>query len=343
MKKNLKKTLIIFSILFFVGIGCVFFAHEQYQTELPQEGLLFTKTTDEKAEPPSQPEKGEEKKIEPEKTPSVPVASPNVLLSATQLEQGDTLIVTVDNVASEEKITGKFDGQTFDLFPYGNTEKWMGIVGIDAKKAPGNYKVLITTSDGENIQKTIKVLKRKFAITEITLTPELEAKGYTPSNIAENIATKDGVLINEVLQGYTPVVYFSKDFAYPLRTLKDVGNYGNVRKEGDIVIQHLGVDLDASLSTPVYASNDGVVAFAKELIVFGKTIIVDHGFGIYSLYLHLDEFKVSEEDRVVRGETIGLSGSTGWSLGPHLHFSIKVKGASVDPLKFIKTIRENIK
>jgi murein DD-endopeptidase MepM/ murein hydrolase activator NlpD len=85
-----------------------------------------------------------------------------------------------------------------------------------------------------------------------------------------------------------------------------------------------------------------LVRFAKELDIYGKTLIIDHGLGIFSLYLHLNQFKVLQEEQVKRGDTIALSGSTGYSITPHLHFSIKVKGVSVDPLRFIEITRKEI-
>lgn len=265
-----------------------------------------------------------------------------VLVSNNQLEQGDTLVVIIENLSPEEQITGEFDRQLFDFFPIGTDGKQIGIVGIDAGKTPGDYSLSVSIPNEENTIKTITVKKRDFPITELALTEELEEKGYTPSNIVENISTNEGVLIWQVLEKYTSESYFDKPFLYPLDSIINVGAFGNIRKKGDVTLRHLGVDLDAAVGTPVYAVNDGVVSFVKELTVYGKMIIIDHGLGIYSLYLHLNEFKVAKGDKVTRGEAIGLSGSTGYSLGPHLHFSIKVKGANIDPLRFINTLKENL-
>jgi len=267
-------------------------------------------------------------------------ASFRVLLSGTELEQGDTLIITAENVPEGDKITGEFISKSFDFFPVEQEGKWMALLGIDAKRAPGEYSLSVFLSGESEIEEVITVKKRDFYVTKIVITPELEEKGFTSSNISENIATKDGVIIYEVLGKYSPTAYFNQKFIYPLNEIINVGAFGNIRKDGDITIQHLGVDLDAVEGTSVYAINDGKVAFAEELTVYGNTIIIDHGLGIYSLYLHLSEFKVSEGEMLERGELIGLSGNTGWSVGPHLHLSIKVNGASVDPLKFIKAVAD---
>ncbi len=263
-----------------------------------------------------------------------------VLLSVTELEQGDTLIITAENVSEEEKITGKFNNKSFDFFPTESEGKWIALLGIDAKKTPRGYSLSIFLSGESKIEETITVKKKDFYITKIVITPELEEKGLTSSNISKTIATKDGVIIYEVLGKYNPIAYFNQKFIYPLGEIIDVGAFGNIRKDGDVTIQHLGVDLDVIVGTPIYAINNGKVALVQELTVYGNTIIIDHGLGIYSLYLHLSQFKVSEGKMIERGELIGLVGNTGWSLGPHLHLSIKVNGASVDPLKFIKAVDE---
>lgn len=263
-----------------------------------------------------------------------------VLFSATELEQGDTLVITAENVSGEEKITGEFNNKSFDFFSVEQEGKRIALLGIDAKKAPGEYSLLVFLSGELEVEETIKVKKKDFYITKIVITPELEEKDLTSSNISETIATKDGVIIYEVLGKYSPIAYFNQKFIYPLKEIIDVGAFGNIRKDGDITIQHLGVDLDAVEGTSVYAINDGKVALVQGLTVYGNTIIIDHGLGIYSLYLHLSEFKVSEGEMIERGQSIGLVGNTGWSLGPHLHLSIKVNGASVDPLKFIKAVAD---
>jgi murein DD-endopeptidase MepM/ murein hydrolase activator NlpD len=102
-------------------------------------------------------------------------------------------------------------------------------------------------------------------------------------------------------------------------------------------MQHFGVDLAAKKDTEVFAINDGRVVLAENLSNYGKTIIIDHGLGIFSLYLHLDNFDVSVDQLVKNGQKIGLSGDTGASTGPHLHFSIRNSGSRVDPLLFIQT------
>lgn len=98
---------------------------------------------------------------------------------------------------------------------------------------------------------------------------------------------------------------------------------------------HEGIDIRAPIGTPVYASGDGVVTFAGYKHGLGKTIIVDHGFGVTTVYGHNSQLLVSEGEKVKRGMNISAVGSTGRSTGPHLHYQVVVDGVPVDPMRYI--------
>jgi len=101
--------------------------------------------------------------------------------------------------------------------------------------------------------------------------------------------------------------------------------------------QHTGVDLRAEAGTSVLASNDGVVVLVDELFFSGKSVILDHGWGLYSMYFHLSETLVKEGDLVRTGAMLGRVGSTGRSTGPHLHWGVIINGARVDPFSLLRT------
>lgn len=98
---------------------------------------------------------------------------------------------------------------------------------------------------------------------------------------------------------------------------------------------HTGMDFTADIGTDVYATGDGVVELVEEkLWGYGKSIIINHGFGYKTLYAHLSGFKVRPGQRVTRGELIGLVGSTGKSTGPHLHYEVIKNGEKVNPIGY---------
>ncbi len=264
-----------------------------------------------------------------------------VKLSSYVLQQGDTLFV---RVTSGKEPRGTLEGVKLSFLKANGV--WISAYGINIKKTLGNYRLTIRGAYPDLFDKYITVNKKNFPVTKLIITKELEDKGYSYVSVEQNIAGKEGQELSKILNIYNPTAYFERPFVYPLDKIDISGNFGNIRKSGEIKLQHLGTDLDADMGVPVYAINDGRVVFAKNLTNDGNTLVIDHGLGIYSLYLHLNEFKVSLGDMVKRGDVIATVGNTGYSLGSHLHFSVKINNgtssASVDPLRFIKSANKII-
>ena len=98
---------------------------------------------------------------------------------------------------------------------------------------------------------------------------------------------------------------------------------------------HTGVDLGAAEGTPIYATRSGTVTTATYSDVYGNYVTINHGDGYSSLYGHMTHYVVSAGEYVSQGEVIGYVGSTGWSTGPHLHFTIYYNGSTVNPMDYI--------
>ena len=94
---------------------------------------------------------------------------------------------------------------------------------------------------------------------------------------------------------------------------------------------HLGYDLSITQHVGVEASNDGRVVYAAPLGIYGNCIVVDHGYGLQTIYGHLSEIAVHEGDMVKRGQIMGKSGQTGMAGGDHIHFSMQLEGVQIDP------------
>jgi len=97
---------------------------------------------------------------------------------------------------------------------------------------------------------------------------------------------------------------------------------------------HLGIDLASLANSPVPAGNSGVVAFAQSLGIYGKTVILDHGFGLFSMYSHLSQISVNPGDVVSKGDKLGRTGSSGMAGGDHLHFSMLIDDIFVNPVEW---------
>jgi len=97
---------------------------------------------------------------------------------------------------------------------------------------------------------------------------------------------------------------------------------------------HDGVDLACPTGTPIHAADKGLVVFVGWQNAYGRTILIDHGSGISTMYAHCSRFAVNKGQTVSRGQVVGYVGSTGWSTGPHLHFGLRKYGKPVNPMKF---------
>ncbi len=97
---------------------------------------------------------------------------------------------------------------------------------------------------------------------------------------------------------------------------------------------HMGIDLASVAHAPIPAGNNGIVVFAGYLGIYGNTVILDHGLGLFSMYSHMNEIRVSVGDKVERGETMGITGMTGLAGGDHLHCGMLVSGVFVNPMEW---------
>jgi len=196
-----------------------------------------------------------------------------VKLSSYVLQQGNTLFV---RVTSEKEPRGTLAGTKLSFLKINGV--WITTYGIDVKKATGNYRLTIRGTYPEIWDKYITVNRKVFPTTRLIITKELQEKGYTATSVEQNIAGKEGQELSQILNTYNPIAYFTKSFFYPLDKIDISGNFGNIRKSGEIKLQHLGTDLDADMGVPVYAINDGRDGFVKNLTNDGNTLVYDHGF-----------------------------------------------------------------
>jgi murein DD-endopeptidase MepM/ murein hydrolase activator NlpD len=133
------------------------------------------------------------------------------------------------------------------------------------------------------------------------------------------------------------------------RNTKVFSNFAETRsyryegREVDVQV-HLGFDLASTRHSPVPAANSGVVVFAAPLTIYGTTVVVDHGWGLQTLYAHLSSLAVKEGDKVEKGQELGRTGTTGLAVGDHLHYEVLIHGISVTPLEWwdARWIRDHI-
>jgi murein DD-endopeptidase MepM/ murein hydrolase activator NlpD len=116
--------------------------------------------------------------------------------------------------------------------------------------------------------------------------------------------------------------------------------FGQIRRKvsylyGKWNTNHYGVDLRADVGTPVFAVEGGIVRVADNWLAEGNVVIIDHGYGLFSLYFHLSRLKVKSGEVVGAGQIIALSGQSGAAKGPHLHFEMRLNGIAISPWNFM--------
>ena len=136
--------------------------------------------------------------------------------------------------------------------------------------------------------------------------------------------------------------YIDSEFVLPLNSFI-TSDFGKARVYNDTLKgYHSGTDFRAKVGTPITSSNDGVVVLVKKRFYSGGTVVVDHGHGIYTCYFHMSKFDVKKNQKIKKGELLGLSGQSGRVSGPHLHFAVRVGGVQVDPLQFVALMNKNL-
>jgi murein DD-endopeptidase MepM/ murein hydrolase activator NlpD len=254
------------------------------------------------------------------------------IFSTLTPKQGETVVITLSSDPKPIKAT--YDAQELPLFAY--EDGYRVLVPIAFATKVGAHKVVITYQDQTAAERVLTVRAGVFPVIEL---PVPEKLNLTPQQLTQSLGTSN-TKINKDLEVKTPEIYFSSGFGLPLYDNRKIGSiYGETRKTGSEVTHHYGVDFTAKVGTPVAAINSGVVQKAYLDSIYGNSVIIDHGQGITTLYLHLNSMSVKAGQKVKKGELIGTVGQTGYASGPHLHLSLKVNGISVDPLKFVNAFK----
>jgi hypothetical protein len=197
---------------------------------------------------------------------------------------------------------------------------------IDILTADGPL-VLGRIRDGATEHTTVHVAPYPYPEQRLTVDPEMV---HPPDDQLERIRMEAERVAALWHRPGPP--RFTLPLTPPLRPLPDGRSFGSRRVLNDEPRSpHSGVDFSCVTGTPVFGVADGIVVLADEHYFAGKSIYVDHGDQLVSMYFHLSEISVAEGDAVTAGDTIGAVGATGRATGAHLHFGIRWHGARIDP------------
>ena len=166
--------------------------------------------------------------------------------------------------------------------------------------------------------------------------------------VNHDMRMRNEATIREACQNSQDELLWDKPF-HQLSNSEVEANFGDERTyyyKGEIVDHafHLGYDLAVTRHYPVEAANNGIVVFSDDLGIYGRTVIIDHGLGLFTLYSHLSTISVKNGDKVERMQVIGRTGETGLTTGDHLHYGTLIQGVPVLPLEWwdAKWVEENV-
>jgi hypothetical protein len=248
-----------------------------------------------------------------------------------RLVNGSPVVFRVTSLEPLKSLSGKWLGHEVFFSADSHGKFWYGIAGASLETRPGNYLLELqgetATGNDLSFQKRVAVGKGKYHSIAASV-----PKKYTEPN-AEQLQKidQDKTLKEHVFARVTPERVWAGDFLPPAKAqISDV--FGTSRTfNGRVQSVHQGLDYAVSEGTPVAALNGGTVLLAQALFFEGGCVVLDHGQGLLTLYMHLSKIEVKEGDRITRGQKIGLSGGTGRATGPHLHVAVRWQGVYLNP------------
>ena len=201
---------------------------------------------------------------------------------------------------------------------------------IDLLRAPGRIRVS-RRGVGPAAFAHIKVVASSYGTQDIEL-GDIPQANPSPADLRRN--ARDQALLAKVWAKREGPARFTLPLGAPTTPLPEAKGFGAkwiFNGKVDAPDDHSGVDYALESGTSVSAVADGTVVVAEDLFLAGKAVFIDHGNGLVSMYFHFSEIKVQAGQDVKKGETLGLTGTTGRASGPHLHFGVRWHDARIDP------------
>jgi murein DD-endopeptidase MepM/ murein hydrolase activator NlpD len=211
-------------------------------------------------------------------------------------------------------------------------DRWLAIVGIPLSTRPGAQKLKVTTG-AKTVDVPFQVTDKKYRTQHLTIKNERQVNP-NPEDLKriEAETERSNVALSKFTIGGTPVFALLS----PVEGARS-DSYGSRRYfNGQPRNPHSGMDIAAARGTPIRSPAAGTVIEAGNFFFNGNTLFIDHGYGLVTMYCHLDEIKVKVGDRLAAGDPIGTVGATGRVTGPHLHWGVALNRALVDPALFLE-------
>ena len=265
-----------------------------------------------------------------------PAPALTVSVNARGLHQGEVVVVTVTADAPVTTVRGRAFDRDVPAVRIGDT--WRLLVGIDLDVPLGTHRVQIDADSPTGPATAVHdlvVTAKAFRTRRLRVDPDFV---NAPAAMAERIAaeSKEMAALWSAVPTEPAVAALTFTAPVPHRANSAFGTRSIFN--GEPRGAHSGADFLSPTGTPVRAPAAGTVVLAKDLYFSGGSVVIDHGLGIFSFFAHFSKITAGAGDRVDAGAIVGRVGATGRVTGPHLHWTVRLNGARVDPLALLELL-----
>ena len=244
---------------------------------------------------------------------------------------GDVVRIEVEGASDSERITATVLGQDLRFHFDPRLRNHQALVGIDLDTKPDAYRLHIDRNGTPDAAtSTLRILPKQFAVRRLSVPGSFVEP---PLDALEQIKRDSAMLADAYAR--VSARKWANAFVLPVDG-KPTSNFGTRSYyNGQRRAPHAGVDFVGKTGTPIRAANRGEIVVAAPMYFTGNTVVVDYGERLFSIFAHLSEIHVKTGDIVEPMTIVGLVGATGRVTGPHLHWSVRLNGARVDPLSLV--------
>jgi murein DD-endopeptidase MepM/ murein hydrolase activator NlpD len=260
-------------------------------------------------------------------------------LIPAQVRQGGITILRLEGRVPIHALRVRAGDREVPAVPGGDRRRVLLLIGIDLEQPPGSLVVRADARDGRGRPLTgeqrLRVLDARFPVQHLTLPrPFVELDAATLERV-----NREKAALDRLWEAVTPDRLWRGPFRLPLEGAGPGAGFGERRIiNGEPRSPHTGVDFPAPAGAEVLAANAGIVVMVTDHFFSGRSVILDHGLGLYTMYFHLQEGLVRPGQRVDRGQVIASVGSSGRATGPHLHWGARLLGARIDPRALLQPL-----
>jgi len=260
-------------------------------------------------------------------------ASLHLKIVGERLFPGGMFGVIIQCTKPIKQTEASFSGRKMIFYSGKDNQQCYGLAGIDLETKAGRYLIQGTLSfeDGQSqgFERPLQVLPKKFPVQRI----RVDEKYVTLDSEDSKRAEEETKRLESLWKTASPEKLWQGRFLKPIASDLSSG-FGRRRiVNNQPRSPHSGIDLKAQVGTPIGAANHGRVVLADDLFFSGKTVVLDHGLGLYTYYGHCSKLRVQEGEFVQKGHVIAEVGSTGRVTGPHLHWACRLNEARINPME----------